>query len=522
MPRRSSRSITHTGCLARTLLIAFVAAGSGCASVDPRTDFAQAAARAKERLGVEDVYDPTAESLIEQKVSALLADGLTVDEAVSVALINNRSFQALFQAIGASRAEVVQSGLLTNPSVTIGARFPEGGGRSELTLGLAQQLVDLWQIPVRKRVAEAELQQTIMSVLHEAVHIAAETRSRCHDLLWRERAEKLARENLEVATQSAAVAEARLRIGDATPLEAGLVRTKAHEAQDAVWVAQREREKAQSSLAQVLGLARSSRSWSLIDEPQHPSAEIPSDDGLLDLALKERFDVRIAGARVNAAADRVELELLRVFPSVEIGLNAERTERRALPGRKVLADTARASVAAGQLTAPSIESRGQRDLARRQIIDAILGPSVQLTLPIWDQNQAQIAKARSDLARAVKEQESLMDSVATELRRAATDARIARQRVQHFEATVLPQVETNLKSARSQYERGEESVVVLLEAQEEAFRQKGAALDARREDRQALTELQRAVGGRLPLTATSRPARVPDPKSQETSQDGNE
>ena len=89
----------------------------------------------------------------------LLREPLTVDDAVQVALLNNPSFQAGVAAVGASRADVVQSALFTNPSVSFGLAFPDAGGRSRLTAGLAQQISDLWQIPIRKKIAEAEVQK---------------------------------------------------------------------------------------------------------------------------------------------------------------------------------------------------------------------------------------------------------------------------------------------------------------------------------------------------------------------------
>lgn len=116
---------------------------AACAKVEPQPDFRSAAERIKDRLDVDDVFDPASEPLVEQKVHAMLAGGLTADEAVSVAIINNRSFQGLFQAIGASRADFVQSGLLTNPLIGLTARLPEGGGRSNLSFSFAQQIADI-------------------------------------------------------------------------------------------------------------------------------------------------------------------------------------------------------------------------------------------------------------------------------------------------------------------------------------------------------------------------------------------
>lgn len=104
---------------------------------------------------------------LQSQVNALLLDGITAYEAVRIALLNNKAFQSQFQDIGVSRSELVKSALFTNPSLSFSARALEGGGRANLSFGLAQELVDLWQIPVRKRIAKDKLESTVLAVASE-------------------------------------------------------------------------------------------------------------------------------------------------------------------------------------------------------------------------------------------------------------------------------------------------------------------------------------------------------------------
>jgi len=175
---------------------------AGCATVDPRPDFDRAEQMIATRTGVDRAYNPEAASAIEDGVAALLADGLTTDEAVQVALLSNRQFQALFQEIGVSRANVVQSGLLSNPSIGLSARFPEAGGRSNLTVTFAQQIADLWQIPVRKRIAEAALEQTILNIVHAANNLASDARRDCYRVIALKQLEAISLETMGLASKS--------------------------------------------------------------------------------------------------------------------------------------------------------------------------------------------------------------------------------------------------------------------------------------------------------------------------------
>lgn len=498
--RATFRCVKRRGLLVAAISVILIV---GCAKVNPQPDFDAAATRIRDRLDGVDVFDPGNEPLVEQKVRELIAGGLTADEAVSVALLNNRSFQSLFQSIGVSRADVVQSGLWTNPSLVVGTRFIEGGGRSEVTFGLAQQLVDLWQIPVRKKIAEAQLEQTMLAVLDEAVRIATTTRSLYYDVLWRQRLDQIAKDNLALARRSLKLAQVRLDAGETSPLDTGFVRTQVLQSENAALMAKRDLENARLALRQILGTARWGDAWQLNDAFADEQLQIAHEKALIATAMDSRFDVQIADARIEAAAQEVDLQLMRVFPSILVGLQGERTEQRALPGRKLLADTARASVAAGQLTPPTIQSRGQRDIVRDQIIDALLGTSIQLTLPIWDQNQAQIAKANLTHQRLIREREFLRDAIVTELRQASNNARTARQQYALFEEELLPQAESNINTAQSRYQNGEESILILIQSQDAMFGQKRQSADALREMLIAGAELARVCGGRLPRDASN-------------------
>ena len=384
-------SNTATRCAAATLLTVVI--GSGCATVNPQPDFQHTSHLINEHTGVDDIYDPATEDLIDGKLDALLADGLTVDEAVRVALLNNRSFQALFQTIGASRADVVQSGLMSNPSVSLLAQFAEGGGRTKLDIGFAQELVDLWQIPIRKRIARARLEQTVLEVTQQAVGLTADVKGRCYRLLVARRAEGTGQKSVELFRQSLDLADRRFKAGESSQVEVDLARSELTQAELALLALQRDRRLAEAALARVLGLNRTAKSWELVGPlPEAPA--LPDDATLLKTAMLQRLDGRLARSQVDAAEQELRLEVLKVFPSVTVGADFERPDRRALPGRKILADTARASVRNGRLTAPDIQTRAERNLERRQIVDSLLGPSITFTLPIWDQNQAQIAKAR--------------------------------------------------------------------------------------------------------------------------------
>lgn len=482
----------------------------GCVTVDPRADYLRSAQFVTAATGVDEVYDPAADEGVEQRVTALMADGLSVDEAVRVALLNNRGLHAAFLEIGASRAEVVQSGLLSNPSLSLSLRFPEGGGRANLTAGFAQQIADLWQIPVRRRVAEAELEQVVLSAANQAVRLSSDVTRAYYDVIAAEKSEALAAENLDLVQRSVDLAQARFDAGEVGRVDVNLVRTNLINAQLDAMIVRRSRVDATNRFSRLLGLSRAPIGWTLGDTwPDSVPMAVDAEKALI-IALGHRLDARVAALRVKAAQATLEREYRSVFPNVTLGFEAERPERRALPGRTVAADAARASIGAGRLTAPSIQSRAERRRERSQIIDLLLGPTLEITLPLWDQNQAQIAKAGYRVRELRAAYEDLLDGIAQDVADALSAIRSAQELSRFYETEALPHARQSVEAARTTYQAGEQSVLVLIEAQESLIVQQRAQVNVLRDLAQAQAELQRAVGvpvsAGLAGTASSEPA----------------
>jgi outer membrane protein TolC len=214
---------------------------------------------------------------------------------------------------------------------------------------------------------------------------------------------------------------------------------------------------------------------------------------------------------VQRAEAALRLECRRFLPDVQLGFAFERPEQRALPGRNILADTARASIAAGQLTAPIIQSRGERNIEKSQIIDAKLGPTLALTLPIFDQNQAQVAKARVRVLQARKDYETRVESVAADIQRAAAGARAASEMLSFQQSQALTQARATVDGAERRYQSGEEGVLVLIEAQDALVKRRRAYMNTLRDYAVSLAQLEGAVGGRalLARVPSSSPATQP-------------
>ena len=142
---------------------------SACVQVDPAPDFESAQRMITESTGEAQVFDPLQPALTEAEIDSILADGLALEEALSLALTNQRDLQASFHEIGIAHADWVQSQLLSNPSLDMLFRFASGGsGGDVLEASAGLEIMQLWRLSARTESASANLDATILQIARQA------------------------------------------------------------------------------------------------------------------------------------------------------------------------------------------------------------------------------------------------------------------------------------------------------------------------------------------------------------------
>ena len=235
---------------------------------------------------------------IEQKVDSLLDDGLTADEAVQVALLNNRRFQALFEDIGVSRAEVVESGLLSNPTLGLSLRFPEGGGLANLAAGFAQ--ADRGSVANPGAQANRGEATRTDNTNGRPRGRAPGDRNAAFDSTscWHsQQIEQITTDNVDLAERSATLTQSRFAAGEVGRLDVNLARANLLDVRRELLLTRRDRKLARDELAHVLGLSRSDKSWSLNGRLADDRSPQEDDGGLLLTAMSRRLDARVAALR---------------------------------------------------------------------------------------------------------------------------------------------------------------------------------------------------------------------------------
>ena len=460
------------------VLLAWVVLPTGCATVKPQQDYLRARELIERSTGFERAYSPEEVGLSEDELTTTLADGLTLDEALRLVLLNNRQLQVAFLDIGIARADLVQSGLFSNPSLGVGVLFPAGGGRSNIQANLAQNIVQLWQMPVKKRSAGHALEQKIVNVARLAGELVAETKRAYYHGAAAQDLVEIAEQNLALVTKSSDAISAQREAGAASLLDDNLQRGEVLRAELGLRNAQLATLNAKRSLARLLSLDQRVEELILTDAlPEFLSPSLDSDS-LITRARKHRLDLQALSEAVLTGEAEVELEYLRVFPEISVGVGGERLESR---------------------------NAGKDP----QEIDSMWGPHLSVTLPIFDQNQARIARAQYAHVQAIKSYEDLHLSIAQDIRIAVDRASVLWTNVAFYRDGLLPQAQKNLDFTNAAYKAGTTNVLTLLESQRALLDTRGAYVLAWSDASTSLSDLERALG--LPLETATDAAAGADP-----------
>jgi outer membrane protein TolC len=303
----------------RPLLPLLAALLAGCASLDPDGGLQ----RVQQTVGPQHELrwqrnDAERESA-RLRVVKLLAQPLTADAAVQVALLANRELQAELDQLGIADAERVSASRLPNPGFSFGRLTRDG--EVEIERGLHFDLARLFVLPlVRKvedqRVAQAELATAsrvlaLVSAVHKAqVHAVAAAQA----VTYR-------RQVMQAAEASAELARRMAQVGNFSALQRA--REQSFYAEAALELARAEAAAlaARERLTRALGLWGAQTAYTLPERLPDLPAQPDEQPDIERTAIAQRLDVRAARAAAEQAAGKVGLSratrLINVF---EFGL----------------------------------------------------------------------------------------------------------------------------------------------------------------------------------------------------------
>jgi outer membrane protein, heavy metal efflux system len=469
-PRRVST------CLALLLL-------GGCASTSPKPGFKDVAKSVEARTGHRVVWDQntTEDREVAKAIDKLLAEDVTADTAVQVALLGSPRLRSSFEELSIAQSDLVQAGLLRNPVFTVGRTGWEQEHISpNLWLGVEQDFMDIATMPMRKRVAATELEATKLEVGDEVLKLASEVRSAFFMAEAALQVTAMRRLVNETAEISASVAKSQAIAGNMSDL--ALSGELALASQTRIDLKRSEGEAAveRERLVKLMGVWGTRTAWkSSAHLPDLPEQEV-SLERLEALAIEKRLDVAAARREVQA---------------LDYSLSLSKTTR--------WTGMVTVNVEAGRL-------RGSKRIS--------FGPSVGLEIPLFDQRQAAIARLEAFKRQAENNLQALSIDVRSDVRAACARVTTSRALVEEFSRTMVPLRESVVRFTQQQYDAMLLGVYQLLQARQMEFETYRQYIEVLRDYWIARSDLERAVGMRLPRKpAVEKPASPsPAPKATPT------
>ena len=433
----------------------------GCASVKTGQEWGKFQEIAKERTDQELLWEKSEEeqAVIRKEVDELLTDGLSRQEAVRIALLNNRLLQSGFEELGMSKSDLVQAGLLSNPSLSAVFRFLiSSGSGTNIDADMFFPISDLWQITFRKKAAAAQMEATIVRVGQMVIDTVAEAKHAYDSVYYLIEARKETEEMLDRFMAIRDQVVIRRDFGYMSDLDVYLAQTMVAEAEMEIARFKGELVIARSHLNRVLSLEARQIGYEIKGGTDEENSELPDLGEAIRYAKDHRMDVQMARFKVQQVERTLELEKARILKHVAVGVSYER------------------------------EADGAD----------VFGPGFDIELPIFDQNQAQIAKARYRIRQAWKNLQALEGQVREEVTSDLERIHFHQVRVQTLREKIIPFREKAIGYAERWVNAMQLNRLYLLEAQKGLLQSRREYLEALMEGQKAVVDLELHMGGKLP------------------------
>jgi cobalt-zinc-cadmium efflux system outer membrane protein len=394
-----------------------------------------------------------------QEVRRILHQPLTIDAAVQIALLNNRSLQATLEQVSLSEADLLEAATFPNPRFDLAVRVPnKPPSGTYIDYGAVIDFLNIIMIPLKKRVAKDELEAAALRVGHDTLELVSQVKQAFYSLqasqqLWQ-------RFQLIVETNAASsdLAQRQHDAGNISDLALAQQQSAYSRSRLDATMIQAEIRQGRERLNRLFGLWGSDTNWQISgDLPRVPGYE-PSLSGLERLAISQRLDLQADYLSVTSQAKNLGLtKSFRLLGALDFGAESER----------------------------------ETDAQTRT------GPTFAIELPIFNQGQARIAKGEAALRQAQDRFQALAVDIRSQITELRDELISKRDIARSYQEDLLPLQRRILNESLSNYNAMQISDYELFAAKAEEARTEREYVEAVRDYWNTRTELEEAVGGRL-------------------------
>ena len=366
-------------------------------------------------------------------------DGLSADEAAILAVLANPELRVARDRRGVASAQLLQAGILPNPTLSAGFEVPTGGNASDTVnsygLGLDWEVTALLARNAQKEAAAAHAGSVDLEIAWQEWQVAEAARLHYYRLGFAEKRLALAQQMEDSAGRLRDDTQRGVALGIRTQTELSAAETSVQETGANVINAQSMAEQERQALNRVLGLATKA---ALIPAPASRlqiTDEVPSEE-LFAGAVTNRLDLQALRLGYESQEANVRAAVRAGFPKISLGLT------------------------------------GGRDTDNVQT----LGAGIGIELPFFDRNQGHIAEQRATRKQLADEYHARLFETRADLERLAVAITTARRQRDGIDQ-LLPALEAQADSLQRAEEAGRADVFAVRAAESALLGKKAERLD---------------------------------------------
>ncbi len=388
-------------------------------------------------------------------------EGLTLAEALKLVESQQPEIHAARLDIRAAESRVTQAGLRPNPEMSLTAENFGGKGEvarfdsAEYTAELAQTLELGGKRGKRLHTAESERRLAGFAFEAKRLDIRAETTRRFVALQGAQERLALARQSLALAGEFVTAVAARVRAGRISPTDEDKARILLGQQKAVMDSVEQDVKTARVRLAAM---------WGSVD-PHFQRAQGDTQ------AIPVVPEMAALSARLSANP-----ELARWTMEIE--------QRKALLAQEIAARAPDVTIAGGVRRFSNTDSQA-------------FVASLSVPLPVFNRNQGKIREAAMLVEKAEQQRRAAQVEIAASLAERYGAFTAALRRSTTLKNDILPRSQTVFDAVQSGYAQGKFAYLDVLDARRAFFDGHADYLEALVSVHQALTELDRLVGGTL-------------------------
>lgn len=393
---------THNTARKLTLLPVLVAfALGGCATFSRDGGFDSVEQTTQQRIGKELNWARTDadRDAIDKRVAELLERPLSADDAVQIALLNNKGLQAAFFELGISEADLVQAGRLPNPHFSMFRA--SHGDEFKIEQAFTFNVFSLITMPKVVEIEKRRFAQVQRAITMQTLSLAAETRKAYYVAIAAEQTRTYMEQVRRAADAGAELARRMAQTGNWSKLQQA--REQSFYADAALNLARADQAQtaARERLTRLLGSWGEGARFKLPERlPDLPKTADDLPD-VEQVAMEQRLDVQAAKLDAEALAKNLGLtKTTRFINALEFG--------------------------------PARVLEGQKSEPYKR------GYEVSLELPLFDWGTAKVAKAEALYMQAVHRAAETAVNARSEVREAYQGYRSSFDIAKHYRDEVVP------------------------------------------------------------------------------------